>query len=84
MKILENIKEDKSLRIVVSSNEETVFFLLKVYLEKDSDVEAVGVYREHYLVDKTEFFLKTKKADPLDVLKKYFKIVKKDLLSKKV
>lgn len=84
MKILENIKEDKSLRIVVSSNEETVFFLLKVYLEKDSDVEAVGVYREHYLVDKTEFFLKTKKTDPLDVLKKYFKIVKKDLLSKKV
>ena len=84
MKILEQIEEKDSLRILVDTNEESVFFLLKTYLEANPDVEIVGVYKEHHLVDKTEFFLKTKKGKPMDVFKKELDKIKKDLKSKQV
>lgn len=70
MKVLEKTEEKDTLRILVDSNEETMFFLLKTYLEKDSNVDIVGVYKEHHLIDKTEFFLKVKKGEPLNFLKK--------------
>ncbi len=84
---MEGIKkkvEDKELRIEVDSNEESLFSLLKVTLEKESDVDIVGVYKGHHLFDKTEVYLKVKKGDPLKIFKKGLKDVKKDLLSKKV
>lgn len=84
MKILEKIEEKDTLRILVDSNEESLFSLLRVYLESNPDVEIVGVYREHHLVDKTEFFLKVKKGNPLELFKKELKKVKKDLESKKI
>lgn len=84
MKILEKIAEKETLRVIVDSNEESLFSLLKVYLEKNSDVEIVGVYKEHYLVDKTEFFLKVKKGSALDVFKKTLEIAKKDLKSMQI
>lgn len=84
MKVLEKTEEKDTLRILVDSNEETMFFLLKTYLENNSDVDIVGVYKEHHLIDKTEFFLKVKKGEPLKVFKKALADIKKDLASKKV
>jgi DNA-directed RNA polymerase subunit L len=84
MKILEKVEEKDTLRVLVDSNEESLFFLLKTYLEANSDVDIVGVYKEHHLVDKTEFFLKVKKGSALDLFKKELTKVKKDLESKKV
>lgn len=84
MKVLEKIEEKDSLRVVVDSNEESFFYMLKAYLESNSDVDIVGVYKQHYLVDKTEFFLKVKKGKPIDVFKKALKEIKKDLESKKL
>ena len=60
MEIIEKVEEGNVLRILVNSNEESLFSLLKVYLENESDVDIVGVYKEHHLIDKTEFLLKTK------------------------
>lgn len=84
MEILEKEVEGNTLKVVVESNEETLFSLMKVYLEESSDVDIVGFNKPHYLVDKTEFFLKTKKGNPVDVLKKALKEAQKDLTSKKV
>ncbi len=84
MKILEKEETKDTLRILVDSNEESLFFMLKTYLEAQNDVEIVGVYKEHYLVDKTEFFLKVKKGSPLAVFKKALATIKKDLNTKKV
>ncbi|MFW5872214.1 MAG: RpoL/Rpb11 RNA polymerase subunit family protein [bacterium] len=79
MEVIENTVEDNVLKIVVDSDEESLFSLLKVYLEKESDVDIVGLYKSHYLIDKTEFFLKVKKGSPLDIFKKSLAQVKKEL-----
>lgn len=84
MEIIEKFEEGNVLRILVDSNEESLFSLLKTYLENESDVDIVGVYKEHHLIDKTEFLLKTKKGKPLEVFKKALASVKKDLASKKI
>lgn len=84
MKIIEKEAEKETLRILVDSNEESTFFLLKTYLEQESDVDIVGVYKEHYLVNKTEFFLKVKKGNALDIFKKSLDKIKKDLETKKL
>lgn len=84
MEIIEKFEEGNVLRILVDSNEESLFSLLKTYLENESDVDIVGVYKEHHLIDKTEFLLKTKKGKPLEVFKKALISVKKDLASKKI
>lgn len=84
MKVIEKAAEGNVLRIVVDSNEETFFSLLKVYLMETSGVDIVGVYKDHHLIDKTEFLLKTDKGGATKVLKDALKKVKKDLESKKV
>lgn len=85
MEIIEKVEEGNVLRIIVDSNEESLFSLLKTYLQDNSDVELSGVYREHHLIDKTEFVLKSKgKKKPIDVLKGALKDIKSDLESKKV
>ncbi len=84
MEILENKVEEKVLKVVVNSNEESLFSLLKVYLEKNSDVDLVGVYNPHHLIDKTEFYLRTKKGNPLELFKKVLAQVKKELEGMKV
>lgn len=84
MEIIEKVEDENMLKIMVDSNEESLFSLLKAYLEKQADVDLVGVYKEHHLIDKTEFFLKTKKGKALDVFKKSLASIKKDLESKKI
>lgn len=84
MEILQKNDEGASLKIVVNSNEETLFSLLKVYLEKLSEVDVVGLYKEHHLIERTEFFLKVKKGNAMEVFKKALKTVKKELEQKKV
>ncbi|MFW6286290.1 MAG: RpoL/Rpb11 RNA polymerase subunit family protein [Nanoarchaeota archaeon] len=84
MKIIEKIEDKNLLRIIVDSNEESLFFLLKQYLSNNSQVDIVGVYKEHYLVSKTELLIKVKKGNAKDVLKKTLTEIKKDLNKKKV
>jgi DNA-directed RNA polymerase subunit L len=84
LKILEKVEEKDTLRVLVDSNEESLFFLLKAYLEAESDVDIVGVYKEHYLINKTEILIKVKKGNALEVFNKSLAKAKKDLLSKKV
>ena len=84
MKIIEKIEEKNTLKLVVSSNEESLFFLVKVYLEKMAEVDIVGIYKSHHLVDKTEFYLKTKSESPIKVLVKALKEAKKDSKDKKL
>ncbi len=84
MEIIEKISDKQVLRVVVDSNEESLFSLLKTYLESNPDVDLVGVYKEHHLIDKTEFFLKTKKGDALTLFKKSLADIKKDLEKKKL
>ena len=84
MEIVEKVDDKEVLRIVVDSNEESLFSLLKTYLEQQADVDIVGVYKEHYLLDKTEFYLKVKKGKAIDVFKKALKTIKKDLGSMKL
>jgi DNA-directed RNA polymerase subunit L len=79
MEIIEMIEDKNSLKIIVDSNEESLFYLLKAELENEKDVDLVGVYKEHHLIDKTELLFKVKKGNPKEVLKKYLKKVKKDL-----
>lgn len=83
MEIIEKVSDKQVLRLVVDTNEESLFSLLRAYLEKNSDVDIVGLYKEHYLVDKTEFFLKTKKGEALALFKKTLAEVVKDINSRK-
>lgn len=84
MEVIEKTEDKDVLKIVVGSNEESLFSLLKTYLESDPSVDIVGQYREHHLIDKSEFFMKVKKGKPMDVFKKALKDVKKDLEKRKV
>lgn len=79
MDIVEKISEGNVLRFVVNTNEESLFLILKSYLEENSDVEIVGLYKDHYLIDKTEFYLKIKKGNALTFFKKELKNIKKNL-----
>lgn len=84
MQIIEKTADKNVLNFIVDSNEESLFHLLKTYLESNADVELVGVYKEHHLIDKTEFFLKTKKGDANALLKKALKDIKKELGAQKL
>lgn len=67
---IKNITHNKEvLRFVLKSNEETILSVVKTYLEESPEVDIVGVYKEHHLIDETEFYLKLKKGDA----KKFFK-----------
>jgi DNA-directed RNA polymerase subunit L len=84
MKITQKVEEKDSLRIVVDSNEESLFYLLKQYLSQNPDIDIVGVYKEHHLVDETELFIKVKKGKPIDTLKKALKDIKTQINKQKV
>lgn len=79
MEILDINEKGDTLRFMVDTNEESLFLLLKTYLESQSTTDIVGVYKEHYLVDKTEFFLKVKKGDAKKVFLAALTDIKKDL-----
>ena len=73
------------LQIKVSSNEESMFMLLKGYLEENPDVDIVGVTKEHHLIDETEFYLRVhEKKDAKDVFTKAIASIKKELESLKL
>ena len=84
MRITQKVEDKSSLRIVVDSDEESLFYLLKQYLSENPDIDIAGVYKEHHLVDETELFIKVKKGKPVDVFKKALKEIKADLDKKKV
>jgi len=84
MEIKEITGEKEVVRILVDSNEETTFSLLKTYLEEMSETDVVGVYKEHHLVNKTEFLFKVKKGDAKKILKKSLTDIKKKLSELKV
>ena len=82
---IEKITDNKNtLKIDTKDDTQTIFSLLKTFLNENGDVEVSGVFKNHHLQDNTSFFLKTKKANALDVLKKELKKIKKDLNSLKL
>ena len=84
MKIIDKQEDKNTLKLTVDSNEESLFSLVKVYLENMSEVDLVGLNKSHHLLDKTELYLKTKKEKPTTVLKKALAEAKKDLQNRKV
>ncbi len=85
MNIIEKTSENGVLKLVVDSNEESLFSVLKAHLENHSDVDIVGIHKEHHLLDKTEFYLKMAgKKDPVEFLKKELPKIKKEVDSMKV
>ena len=77
---VQNTKEtENTLTLEVGSNEETLFSLLKVYLQEFPEVDIVGVAKDHHLVDKTEFYLKVKEGNPKEIFKKGLKKAKEEL-----
>lgn len=77
-------KQKEILKIISSSDEESFFSLLKDYLQKEDQVDIVGVYKPHHLKDDTEFFLKVTSKDANKVLKSTLKRVKKELEEMKI
>ena len=84
MKIVEKSSKGKLLKLKVDSNEESFFYFLKSYLEKNKDCEIVGVYKEHYLIDETELVFKIKKSNAKECFLETLKKIKKDLKSLKI
>lgn len=84
MEIIEKLIEGNTCKLVFNSNEESLLYLLKAYLEKLDEVDLVGIVKEHHLVDKTEFFVKVVKGDPLKIVKSALSDIQKDLESKKI
>lgn len=72
--------QKNELTIKVSSNEESLFMLLKGYLEDNNDVDIVGVTKEHHLIDSTEFYIRTLDGkDAKAVFTKALETIKKEL-----
>lgn len=84
MEIKEISEDGNILKVVASTNEESLFMLLKAYLEQNKDVDVVGIYKGHHLIDETELHLKTKKGSASKVFKEALKVSKKDLNSRRL
>lgn len=57
--------------------------LLRIYAWKEKNVTFAGYKRDHLLIGKTTFILKTKKEDASKVLKRVIQAVKKDVAALK-
>ena len=79
MEISDKNNNENTLTFEVTSNEENLFSLLKVYLNNLEEVDIAGYTKNHHLVDKTQFYLKVKKGSAEEVFKKGLKEAKKDL-----
>lgn len=84
MEISQKNSTQNTFTIEVSSNEENLFSLLKVYLNQMDEVDIAGYTKNHHLVDKTQFYLKVKKGSAEEVFKKSLENVKKDLEKKRI
>lgn len=84
MEIIEKLVEGNTCKLVFNSNEESLLYLLKAYMEKLDSVDIVGVAKDHHLVDKTELFVKVVKGDPVKTVKSALADIKKDLESKRI
>lgn len=84
MKIQSINAEGTQLQIKTDSNEESLFMLLKGYLEETKGVDIVGVTKDHYLVDETEFFVRVEKGDAKKIFTDALAKIKKELEGMKV
>ena len=86
MKISNKEKSQKNvLRLTFETDEETFLFMIKTYLEAKKEVEIVGVYKAHHLIDETKFYLKTKKEiDAGKFFKEELSKIKKEIEKLKI
>ena len=84
MKIVEGGKDGMLLRMSFDSGEESLLYLLKSYLEKHKDCDIVGIYKEHYLIEKSEMVLRTKTLPACDVFLEIMSAAKGDLKDMKI
>lgn len=70
IKVLE--KKDDQLKLEIAGGDYTLFNLLKLELLNDPKVKFAGFRKEHPLIDKSIFVVKTvdKKTKPLKVIEK--------------
>jgi DNA-directed RNA polymerase subunit L len=72
-------QKNNVLEIKTTDDEETLFSLIKVFLNENSNVEIAGVFKEHHLIAETKLFVKTKKDNSKEILKKELTNIKKEL-----
>ncbi len=84
MEIVKQEEDEQTFKLVVDTDEEALFYLLKTYLESMKEVDIVGVVKEHHLLNETEFYLKVKSGSAKKVFKKALSNVKKDLVKFKI
>ena len=54
---IEKITDNKNtLKIDTKDDTQTIFSLLKTFLNENKDVEVSGVFKNHHLQDNTSFF----------------------------
>ena len=82
---IEKVENKKDVvKITTKDDTQSVFSLIKTFLQENKEVVSSGVFKKHHLIDETSFFLKSKKDNGLEVLKKELKKIKKDLNSLKI
>ena len=76
--------DEKVLNFIVHANEQSLFSVLKVYLEAMDEVDVVGFYKEHHLVDETEMYLRVKEGTAKEIFKKALQQAKEELNKSKL
>ncbi len=81
MKFVKKSEKDNEMVFELQGEDHSFSGLLVSALSEDKDVEQATYTIPHPLVGNPEFYLKTKKGKPKEVLKKVLKSLKKDLSS---
>ncbi len=77
---VEIIKSSKTeIEVEVESDNPTIFELITGKLENDEEVEFTSYNWEHPLIKKQRFYIKVKKGNALEKLKKVVDEIKKEL-----
>jgi len=72
-------KTKKELELEIIGEDETFLNPVKQRLLEEDEVEYAEYFIDHPLIGKPRLYLKTKKEDPLEVLKKILKNLEKDV-----
>ncbi|MCD6107978.1 MAG: DNA-directed RNA polymerase subunit L [Thermoplasmata archaeon] len=72
-------KTKKELELEIIGEDETLLNPIKQRLLEENEVEYAEYFIDHPLTGKPRLYIKTRKEDPLDVLKKTLKSLEKDV-----
>jgi len=72
-------KTKKELELEIIGEDETLLNPIKQRLLEENEVEYAEYFIDHPLIGKPKLYLKTKKENPIEVLKKTVKSLEKDV-----